>query len=121
MRLESPGAVYHVMNRRACAVARQAGGRSCRKTVLGKADDEECLRTLSETHELWGVEVFVYGMMDIPYMGKGSSLGGTTRREVRPEVDEVLQEVCGKHTKRNSEDSSLNSWAGDPGIEHSVP
>ncbi len=57
LRIEFPGAVYHVMNR----------GTSRRKTFLGKADYEQFLRTLSETHELWGVEVFAYCLMDNHY------------------------------------------------------
>ena len=47
LRIEYPGAVYHVMNR---GLARQP--------VFGNPTDYETfLQILSETHALWGVEV----------------------------------------------------------------
>lgn len=57
LRIQFPGAFYHVMNR---GIARK-------KIFLGKSDYEEFLKTLSEIHELWGVEVFAYCLMGNHY------------------------------------------------------
>lgn len=57
LRIEFPGAVYHVMNR----------GGARQTTFRGKEDYEAFLRTLEEIHELWGVEVFAYCLMDNHY------------------------------------------------------
>ena len=57
LRIEFPGAVYHVMNR---GGARQV-------TFRGKEDYEAFLTTLEEIHELWGVEVFAYCLMGNHY------------------------------------------------------
>ena len=54
LRIEYPGAVYHVMNR----------GGARQKTFLYKEDYETFLKTLSETHELWGIEVLAYCLMN---------------------------------------------------------
>jgi len=50
LRIEFPDAVYHVMN---CGIALQ-------KIFIETRDYEEFLRTVAETHELWGIEVFAY-------------------------------------------------------------
>lgn len=57
LRIEYPGAVYHVMNR----------GGARQKTFLYKEDYESFLKTLSETHELWGIEVLAYCLMNNHY------------------------------------------------------
>lgn len=57
LRIEYPGAVYHVMNR----------GGARQKTFLYKEDYESFLNTLSETHELWGIEVLAYCLMNNHY------------------------------------------------------
>lgn len=57
LRVEYPGAVYHVMNR----------GGSRQRTFLQKRDYEAFLSTLAETHQLWGVELFAYCLMSNHY------------------------------------------------------
>ncbi len=57
LRIEFPGAVYHVMNR----------GSAYQKIFIDSKDKELFLRTLSETHMLWGIEVFAYCLMDNHY------------------------------------------------------
>ena len=52
LRIQFSGAVYHVINR---GTARQA-------TFLQDQDYEAFLKTLAESHILWGVEVFAYCM-----------------------------------------------------------
>jgi len=57
LRIQFPGAIYHVMNR---GIARN-------KIVKGQKDYEEFLRTLSEIHELWHVQVYAYCVMNNHY------------------------------------------------------
>jgi putative transposase len=57
LRIQYPGAYYHVMNR----------GVSRRNIFLEKSDYEEFLKTVSEIHELWRVEVFAYCLMENHY------------------------------------------------------
>lgn len=57
LRIEFPAAVYHVMNR----------GSARQPTFLEKKDYEEFLKTLADTHGLWGVEVFAYCLMGNHY------------------------------------------------------
>lgn len=57
LRLEYPGAVYHVMNR---GLARQA-------TFRAPADSDTFLQILGEIHALWGVEVLAYCLMPNHY------------------------------------------------------
>ncbi|MEE8124282.1 MAG: transposase [Nitrospirales bacterium] len=57
LRLEYPGAVYHVMNR---GLARQA-------TFRSPTDYETFLQVLHETHTLWGGEVLAYCLMGHHY------------------------------------------------------
>lgn len=57
LRIEYPGAVYHVMNR----------GNSRQKTFLSKEDYRTFLNTLSETHDLWGIDVFAFCLMENHY------------------------------------------------------
>ena len=57
LRIEYPGAIYHVMNR---GVARQA--------VFRETDDyARFLHVLGESHALWGVEVLAYCLMKNHY------------------------------------------------------
>lgn len=57
LRLEYPGAVYHVMNR---GLARQAIFRAL-------TNYEMFLQALHETHTLWGVEVLAYCLLPNHY------------------------------------------------------
>jgi len=47
LRIEFPDAIYHVMNR---GIAR-------RNIFIETGDYEDFLKTIAETHELWGIEV----------------------------------------------------------------
>ena len=57
LRLEYPGAIYHVMNR---GLARQA-------IFQALPDYEMFLQALHETHTLWEVEVFAYCLLPNHY------------------------------------------------------
>jgi len=57
LRIQYPGAVYHVMNR----------GGSRQKIFLDKEDYEAFLKTVREIHERWGVELFAYCLMGNHY------------------------------------------------------
>jgi REP element-mobilizing transposase RayT len=53
LRIQYPGAVYHVMNR---GTARQA-------TFLDEEDYGSFIKTVAEAHRRWEVEVFAYCLM----------------------------------------------------------
>jgi REP element-mobilizing transposase RayT len=53
LRIQFPGAVYHVMNR----------GGSRQRVLLDKQDYEWFLKTIGEIHDRWAVEVFAYCIM----------------------------------------------------------
>ncbi|MBI2357475.1 MAG: transposase [Deltaproteobacteria bacterium] len=57
LRIQYPGAVYHVMNR----------GGSRQKVFLDKQDYEAFLKTVGEIHDRWGVELFAYCVMGNHY------------------------------------------------------
>jgi len=57
LRIQYPGAVYHVMNR----------GGSRQKVFLDKQDYEAFLKTVGEIHDRWGVELFAYCLMGNHY------------------------------------------------------
>ncbi len=57
LRIEYPGAVYHVMNR---GLARQAVFRD-------PTDYETFLQVVSDTHALWGSEVLAYCLLGNHY------------------------------------------------------
>ena len=57
LRIQYPGAVYHVMNR----------GGSRQKLFLKKQDYEAFLKTVGEIHDRWGVELFAYCLMRTHY------------------------------------------------------
>jgi len=57
LRIQYPGAVYHVMNR----------GGARQKIFLEKEDYEAFLKTIGEIHERWGVEIFAYCLMGNHY------------------------------------------------------
>jgi len=52
LRIQYPGAVYHVMNR----------GGSRQRVFLENQDYESFLKTMREIHERWGVEFFGWKM-----------------------------------------------------------
>jgi REP element-mobilizing transposase RayT len=57
LRIEYPGAVYHVMNR----------GGSRQKIFFHKPDYEAFMNTVGEIHDRWRVELFAYCLMDNHY------------------------------------------------------
>ena len=57
LRIEYPGAYYHVMNR---GTARQ-------KILLNDQDRQRFLDLLGQTRQMWGVRVYVYCLMDNHY------------------------------------------------------
>lgn len=57
LRIQYPGAVYHVMNR----------GGARQKIFLEKEDYEAFLKTIGEIHERWGIEIFAYCLMGNHY------------------------------------------------------
>ncbi len=82
LRIEYPGAVYHVMNRG-----------SARQVVFkDKSDYESFRRTLSETHELWGVEYFAYCLMGNHYH--------VCLRTPEGNLSRVMRHVDGLYTQR---------------------
>jgi putative transposase len=57
LRIQYPGAVYHIMNR----------GRARQPTVIDDSDYRAFLETLAEAHRLWEIEVFAYCLMENHY------------------------------------------------------
>src|SRR5262249_37493953 len=57
LRIQYPGAVYHVMNR----------GGSRQRVFVDKQDYEGFLKTIGEVHDRWPVEVFAYCIMGNHY------------------------------------------------------
>ena len=82
LRVEYPGAVYHVMNR---GLARQAIFRT-------PADYELFLQVLAETHTMWGVEVFAYCLMKNQYH--------LCLRTPTANVGRVMRHINGLYTQR---------------------
>ncbi len=82
LRIEYPGAVYHVMNR---GVSRQA--------IFRRDDDYEgFLQILAETYDLWGVEVLAYCLMPTHYHLCLRTPGGNLSR--------VMRHINGVYTQR---------------------
>jgi len=57
LRIQYPGALYHVMNR---GTARQL-------TLMGDSDYQVFLDTVAEAFRSWGIEFFAYSMMGNDY------------------------------------------------------
>lgn len=82
LRIQYPGAVYHVMNR----------GGSRQKVFLGEQDYEAFLKTVREIHDRWGVEVFAYCLMGNHYH--------VCLRTPRGNLSRVMRHVDGLYTQR---------------------
>ena len=82
LRIQFPGAVYHVMNRGA---ARQP-------TFADEADYQAFLDTVAEAHRLWGIEVFAYCLMKNHYH--------LCLRTPRGNLSRVMRHVDGIYTQR---------------------
>jgi REP element-mobilizing transposase RayT len=66
LRIQYPGAVYHVMNR----------GSSRQKVFLETRDYEGFIDTMGELHDRWRVEVFAYCLLGNHYHeAMGSTIG----------------------------------------------
>jgi hypothetical protein len=55
LRIQYPGAVYHIMNR----------GRARQPTFVDETDYRAFLKTFAEAHGLWGIEVFAYCVCEL--------------------------------------------------------
>ena len=82
LRIQYPGAFYHIMNR----------GVSRRKIFLRKTDYEEFLKTLSECHNLWAIDIFAYCLMSNHYHVCLRTPGGNLSR--------VMRHLDGLYTQR---------------------
>ena len=82
LRIQFPGAFYHVMNR----------GVSRNDIFLGGGDYEEFLKTLAECHDLWAIDVFAYCLMSNHYHISLSTPEGNLSR--------VMRHVDGLYTQR---------------------
>jgi putative transposase len=81
-RIEYPGAVYHIMSR----------GSGRQKVFLSRSDYRGFLRTVSEAHDLWGIEVFAYCLMPNHYH--------LCVRTPRGNLSRVMRHVDGLYTQR---------------------
>ena len=93
LRIQFPGAVYHVMNR---GGARQA-------TFLDDDDYQAFLDTLAEAHRLWGIEVFAYCLMRNHYHACLRTPKGNLSRVMR-HVDGIYTQ---RFNRRHGRDGSL--------------
>jgi putative transposase len=82
LRIQFPGAVYHVMNRGA---ARQL-------TFVNDEDYEALLNTLAQAHQVWGIEVFSYALMKNHYH--------LCLRTPNGNLSRVMRHVDGLYTQR---------------------
>ena len=82
LRIEYPGAVYHVLNRRA---ARQ-------KVFRGAVDYQRFWEGLAEAHTRWGVELFAFCLMGTHYHLCLRTPGGNLGR--------IMRHVDGLYTQR---------------------
>src|SRR5882724_9812501 len=82
LRIQYPGAVYHIMNR----------GRVRQPTFVDDADNLAFLDTLTEAHRLWGIEVFAYSLMKNHYH--------VCLRTPKGNLSRVMRHVDGIYTQR---------------------
>jgi len=82
LRIQYPGAVYHVMNR----------GGSRQKIFIEKQDYEAFLKTIGEIHERWGAELFAYCLMGNHYH--------ICLRTPEGNLSRVMRHVDGLYTQR---------------------
>ena len=90
LRIQYPGAVYHVMNRGA---ARQ-------QTFADDSDYQAFLDTLAEAHRLWGIEVFAYSLMRNHYHLCLRTPKGNLSRVMR-HVDGIYTQRFNRHHRRD--------------------
>jgi putative transposase len=82
LRIQYPGAVYHVMNR----------GGSRQRVFLDKQDYEGFLKTIGEVHDRWAVQVFAYCIMGNHYH--------VCLRTPEGNLSRVMQHLDGLYTQR---------------------
>ena len=90
LRIQYPGAVYHVMNR---GVSRQ-------RVFLGRGDYEAFIKTVSEIHDRWGVEVFAYCLMGNHYHLCLRTPEGNLSRVMR-HLDGIYTQRCNRLHRRD--------------------
>src|SRR5688572_33006649 len=82
LRIQYPGAVYHIMNR----------GRVRQPTFVDEADYRAFLETLGEANGQWGIEVFAYCLMGNHYhLCLRTPMGNLSR---------IMRHVDGIYTQR---------------------
>jgi REP element-mobilizing transposase RayT len=82
LRIQYPGAVYHIMNR----------GRSRRSTFVDDSDYRAFLDTLVEAHRLWGIQVFAYSLMRNHYH--------LCLRTPKGNLSRIMRHIDGIYTQR---------------------
>ncbi len=82
LRIEYPGAVYHVMNR----------GLDRQNVFVERNDYQAFFKTVSEAHDLWGIEVFAYCLMPNHYH--------LCLRTPQGNLSRVMRHVDGLYTQR---------------------
>src|SRR5918999_92353 len=82
LRIQYPGAVYHIMNR----------GRARQLTFVDDTDYRAFLETLAEAHRLWNTEVFAYSLLGNHYH--------LCLRTPRGNLSRIMRHVDGIYTQR---------------------
>src|SRR5918994_3828775 len=82
LRIQYPGAVYHIMNR----------GRARQLTFVDDTDYRAFLETLAEAHRLWNTEVFAYSLMGNHYH--------LCLRTPKGNLSRIMRHVDGIYTQR---------------------
>ena len=82
LRIQYPGAVYHIMNR----------GRARQLTFVDDADYRAFLQALAEAHRLWNIEVFAYSLMGNHYH--------LCLRTPKGNLSRIMRHVDGIYTQR---------------------
>ncbi len=82
LRIQYPGAVYHIMNR----------GRARQPTFVDETDYRVFLETLTEAHGLWGIEVFAYCLMGNHYH--------LCLRTPKGNLSRIMRHIDGIYTQR---------------------
>src|SRR5688572_20505199 len=105
LRIQYPGAVYHIMNR----------GRARQPTFVDDTDYRAFLDTLAEAHRQWGIEMFAYCLMGNHYhLCLRTPMGNLSR---------IMRHVDGIYTQRFIRRNTLYRTVdrdGDKGVKSRV-